>query len=67
MSWLDCGGTAEVLMDNDAITEVVTQYMAAWNEPDDTARRVLLEQCWSDTGVYLDPNVSLAGRDALAA
>ena len=41
--------------------------MAAWNEPDDTARRALLEQCWSDGGVYLDPNVSLAGRDALAA
>ena len=30
--------------------------------PDDA----LLEQCWSDSGVYLDPNVSLAGRDALA-
>ena len=54
------------LMDNNAITEIVTQYMAAWNEPDDTARRALLEQCWSNSGVYLDPNVSLAGRDALA-
>ena len=53
-------------MDNNAITKIVTQYMAAWNEPDDTARRALLEQCWSDSGVYLDPNVSLAGRDALA-
>jgi hypothetical protein len=53
-------------MDNDAITEVVTQYMAAWNEPDDTARHALLAQCWSDSGVYLDPNVSLVGRDALA-
>ena len=40
--------------------------MAAWNERDDTARRALLEQCWSDGGVYLDPNVSLVGRDALA-
>ena len=53
-------------MDKNAITKTVTQYMAAWNEPDDTARRALLEQCWSDSGVYLDPNVSLAGRDALA-
>jgi hypothetical protein len=51
-------------MDSNAITKVVTQYMAAWNEPDDTARRALLEQCWSDSGVYLDSNVSLAGRDA---
>jgi hypothetical protein len=55
-----------VFMDGNAITEVVTQYMAAWNEPDDAARGALLEQCWSDGGVYLDPNVSLAGRDALA-
>jgi len=54
-------------MDKNAIIKVVTQYMAAWNEPDDTARRALLAQCWRDDGVYLDPNVSLAGRDALAA
>ena len=40
--------------------------MAAWNEPDDAARSALLAQCWSDDGVYLDPNVSLAGRNALA-
>jgi hypothetical protein len=52
---------------NDNVTrKIVTQYMAAWNEPDDAARRALLEQCWSDGGVYLDPNVLLAGRDALA-
>jgi hypothetical protein len=53
-------------MDKSAITKTLTQYMAAWNEPDDTARRALLAQCWSDGGVYLDPNVLLAGRDALA-
>src|SRR5258705_3406421 len=52
-------------MDGNAITAVVTQYMAAWNEPDDTARVALLEQCWNDAGVYLDPTVSLSGRDAL--
>ena len=54
-------------MDKNAIIKTVTQYMAAWNEVDDTARRALLAQCWSQDGVYLDPNVSLAGRDALAA
>ncbi|WOH64943.1 nuclear transport factor 2 family protein [Bradyrhizobium sp. BWA-3-5] len=53
-------------MDKSAIIKTVTQYMAAWNEVDDTARRALLAQCWSEEGVYLDPNVSLAGRDALA-
>lgn len=54
-------------MDRSAITKTLTQYMAAWNEPDDTARGALLAQCWSDSGVYLDPNVLLAGRDALAS
>jgi len=54
-------------MDKNAIIKTVTQYMAAWNEVDDAARRDLLAQCWSEDGVYLDPNVSLAGRDALAA
>jgi len=45
----------------------VTQYMAAWNEPEATARSALLAQCWSDGGIYVDPGVSLAGRDALNA
>ena len=53
-------------MDGSAIREVVTQYMAAWNEPEAAARQALLEQCWSDGGVYLDPRVSLTGRDELA-
>jgi hypothetical protein len=53
-------------MSGNAIAEVVTQYMAAWNEPEAAARQALLAQCWGDDGVYLDPKVSLAGRDALA-
>ena len=53
-------------MDGNAITKVVTHYMAAWNEREAAARDTLLEACWSDGGVYLDPNVSLTGREALA-
>ena len=53
-------------MDHDAIADVVTAYMAAWNESDAKRRQALLAQCWSDAGVYVDPNVSLTGRDALA-
>jgi len=52
-------------MDGSATTKIVTQYMAAWNEPE-AARQALLEQCWSDRGVYLDPKTSLTGRDELA-
>ena len=53
-------------MDGNAIREVVTQYMAAWNEPEAATREALLEQCWSHGGVYLDPRASLSGRDQLA-
>ena len=52
-------------MDGNAITTVVTQYMAAWNEHVAAARDALLQQCWSDGGVYVDPNVLLTGREAL--
>jgi hypothetical protein len=52
-------------MDRSAVEKTVTQYMAAWNEPDNAARGALLAQCWSEDGVYLDPSVSLAGRNAL--
>ena len=52
-------------MDGNAIKEVVTQYLAAWNEPDAARRQALLEHCWSDGGVYLDPKTSLTGRDQL--
>ena len=53
-------------MNNNAIREVVTQYMAAWNEPDAAARQALLAQCWSDGGVYCDPRAHLTERDELA-
>ena len=52
-------------MDGNAITKVVTYYMAAWNEREAVARHTLLEACWSDGGIYVDPNVSLTGREAL--
>ena len=53
-------------MDHDKIIEIVTKYMAAWNEADVARRNALLEQCWTDGGIYVDPGVELAGRDALA-
>ena len=53
-------------MDKSAITKTLTRYMAAWNEPDDTARRALLAQCWSD-GDYIGVCVNNESwRDALA-
>jgi SnoaL-like protein len=53
-------------MDHDKTIEIVTKYMAAWNEADGARRSALLEQCWADGGTYVDPGVELIGRDALA-
>lgn len=52
--------------DGDKALKIVKQYMAAWNEIDVSARNRLLEQCWADHGVYVDPNVELTGREALS-
>jgi hypothetical protein len=60
-------GFGEDHMDGNAITTAVTRYMAAWNEREAAARDTLLQQCWSDGGVYVDPNVSLTGREALGS
>jgi hypothetical protein len=48
-------------------TEIVTAYGASWNEPDEAARRKLLEQAWADDGVYCDPTATVTGRDALVS
>lgn len=45
--------------------EIVEAYMAAWNEPDEGARRKLLEACWTDDGTYTDPTAHVEGREAL--
>jgi hypothetical protein len=45
--------------------ETVAAYAAAWNEPDEKARRVLLERSWTDDGVYCDPTARAEGRAAL--
>lgn len=49
------------------ITEIANAYMAAWNEPDATARDALLRLCWAEGGIYTDPGVHLTGAAALSA
>ena len=49
------------------VEAAVRAYCAAWVEPDDTARKQLLEQAWSADGTYQDPTTELAGRAALDA
>jgi hypothetical protein len=52
-------------MDHNHSRMIVTQYVDAWNETDAAVRKILLDQCWADEGVYIDPTVELAGRDQL--
>jgi hypothetical protein len=40
--------------------------MAAWNEADAATRDALLEACWREDAVYVDPTVELTGREALS-
>ena len=53
-------------MSTDKTIPVTRQYFDAWNEADTAIRQALLEQCWSDDAVYVDPTVHLTGRKALA-
>jgi hypothetical protein len=46
---------------------VVTAYGSSWNEPDEVARRKLLESAWADDGTYCDPTATVEGREALIA
>ena len=45
--------------------ETVRLYVSAWTETDATARRELLERCWTESGVYSDPMRVAEGRDEL--
>ena len=53
-------------MEKSTIIAAVNAYMDAWNERDEAARLTLLARCWSERGRYVDPNVDLQGRPALA-
>jgi hypothetical protein len=48
--------------DNVDVGAVVTTYGSAWNEPDEAARRQLLESAWADHGTYCDPTANVEGR-----
>ena len=45
--------------------DAVAAYGGAWSEPDDDERRKILEGCWADDGVYLDPSGRAEGREGL--
>ena len=50
----------------ETVVDNVLDYVAAWNEADAAARLKILEDCWAEDAVYVDPNVELKGRVALS-
>jgi hypothetical protein len=49
------------------LSELVVLYGTAWQEPDEAARRALLERVWANDGVYVDPTAVVCGREAFVA
>lgn len=48
------------------VETVVRAYGDAWLEQDAAVRDKLLDIAWNKDGVYQDPNVDVAGREALS-
>ena len=46
--------------------DTITAYMAAWNEPDAGKRRSLIDRCWAEGAVYVDPIARTEGQQALS-
>ena len=48
------------------LERMVRAYSDAWNEPDRERRLALLERCWEERGVFIDPRAVIGEREALA-
>jgi hypothetical protein len=49
------------------MTDMITNYLACWNEADAEARLALLDRHWSRSATYVDPLVAVTGHDDLSA
>ncbi|MGW4642955.1 nuclear transport factor 2 family protein [Sphaerisporangium sp. NPDC004334] len=47
--------------------ELISRYIAAWNQTDPAARRAAVDGLWVEDGTYVDPLASVAGREAIDA
>jgi hypothetical protein len=43
------------------------RYLACWNATDPATRRALIDEYWADDPTYVDPLVTVTGREALDA
>ena len=47
--------------------ELITRYLAAWNETDPAARRALVAEVWTEDATYTDPLAAVRGHDEIDA
>ena len=47
------------------VTQIIEDYVAAWNEDDADRRRTLLKRCWAEDGEYIDTYGPAAGIHTL--
>ena len=45
--------------------EIVTNYIAAWNERNPVKRRAAVAKAWAPNGTYIDPHRKATGRDEI--
>jgi SnoaL-like domain len=49
------------------VNELVSRYIAAWNEPDAAARGRAVAELWTEGGTYTDPLAAVRGHEAIEA
>lgn len=47
--------------------ELVSRYVAVWNEPDPGKRRQAIAALWTEDGVHFTPSLEARGHDAIEA
>jgi hypothetical protein len=47
--------------------QIADRYIAVWNETDHARRRALLAEGWADNATYVEPVMSVEGREQIGA
>jgi ketosteroid isomerase-like protein len=65
--WITFDGFINKEITMDTLDALIDQYIAIWNDTDDTRRRALIASTWTEDANYLDPYTHAYGHAALDA